>query len=122
VNTSERSTLDAWIASPTSRAFPRLVCSPRHPASRTGTERLHHPVVGDRELNYEVMHLAAETTLHDRFAPRRRRRALPTQMPIASTIGCALLAATIAVVAGGGATSLVVDARCIRRRRAAHGC
>jgi transcriptional regulator with XRE-family HTH domain len=30
---------------------------------RTGTKRLHHPVIGEIELNYEVMHLAADTTL-----------------------------------------------------------
>jgi hypothetical protein len=27
----------------------------------TGTERLHHPVVGDLELSYEVMELTADT-------------------------------------------------------------
>ncbi len=30
---------------------------------RTGTKRIHHPVVGDLDLSYEVMHLAADTTL-----------------------------------------------------------
>ena len=30
---------------------------------RTGTKRLHHPVVGDLELNYEVMELSADTGL-----------------------------------------------------------
>jgi transcriptional regulator with XRE-family HTH domain len=30
---------------------------------QTGTKRLHHPVVGDLELSYEVMELAADTEL-----------------------------------------------------------
>jgi transcriptional regulator with XRE-family HTH domain len=30
---------------------------------QTGTKRLHHPVVGELELNYEVMELAADTGL-----------------------------------------------------------
>jgi hypothetical protein len=30
---------------------------------QTGTKRLHHPVVGDLEVRYEVMELAAETGL-----------------------------------------------------------
>jgi hypothetical protein len=30
---------------------------------QTGTKRLHHPVVGDLELSYEVMELAADTGL-----------------------------------------------------------
>ena len=30
---------------------------------QTGTKRLHHPVVGDLELGYEVMQLAADTEL-----------------------------------------------------------
>ncbi len=30
---------------------------------QTGTKRLHHPVVGDLELNYEVMELSADTGL-----------------------------------------------------------
>ncbi len=30
---------------------------------QTGTKRLHHPVVGDLELGYEVMELAADTGL-----------------------------------------------------------
>ena len=30
---------------------------------QTGTKRLHHPVVGDLELSYEVMDLAADTGL-----------------------------------------------------------
>ena len=30
---------------------------------QTGTKRLHHPVVGDLELSYEVMNLAADTEL-----------------------------------------------------------
>jgi transcriptional regulator with XRE-family HTH domain len=30
---------------------------------QTGTKRLHHPVVGELELNYEVMELAADTEL-----------------------------------------------------------
>jgi transcriptional regulator with XRE-family HTH domain len=30
---------------------------------RTGSKRLHHPVVGELDLSYEVMHLAAETSL-----------------------------------------------------------
>ena len=30
---------------------------------RTGVKRLHHPVVGDLELDYEVMELAADTGL-----------------------------------------------------------
>jgi transcription regulator MmyB-like protein len=29
----------------------------------TGVKRLHHPVVGDRELTYEVMDLSADTGL-----------------------------------------------------------
>jgi hypothetical protein len=30
---------------------------------QTGTKRLHHPVVGELELNYEVMELSADTGL-----------------------------------------------------------
>ena len=30
---------------------------------RTGTKRLHHPVVGDLELNYEVMQITADSDL-----------------------------------------------------------
>jgi hypothetical protein len=30
---------------------------------QTGSKRLHHPVVGDLELSYEVMELAADTDL-----------------------------------------------------------
>jgi MmyB-like transcription regulator ligand binding domain len=30
---------------------------------QTGTKRLHHPTVGDLELSYEVMEIAADTDL-----------------------------------------------------------
>ena len=31
---------------------------------RTGTKRLHHPVVGDLDLSYETMELAADAGLN----------------------------------------------------------
>ena len=36
---------------------------------QTGTKRLHHPVVGDLELSYEVMELAADTDYDWRSSP-----------------------------------------------------
>ena len=49
---------------------------------RSGTKRLHHPVVGDLELNFESMELPSEPglVLNVYTAPRARRRPTPCKL------------------------------------------